>query len=686
MSIKANTGMGLRKMLPNRGPAVAGVVIVAIVAFSLGLLLSGGGSAPNGTAGHDHAEGVPAEATIWTCSMHPQIRLPKPGKCPICFMDLIPLTTGGGDELDPRQIRISETAKELARIEVTPVRRAFGEAEIRMVGKITSDESKVAYITAWVSGRLDKLYADYTGVMVSKGDRLVSIYSPELLSTQEELLQARSAVAALTNTSSRILKSTADATVEAAREKLRLVGLKEEQIKEIESTGKTSDHLTIYAPIGGVVVHKNALEGMYVSTGTQIYTISDLSKLWAVFEAYESDLPWLRYGQRVSFTSPSFPGETFKAIVSFIDPVVDPQTRTVKIRAVIDNQDHRLKPDMFVRAVVKSRIDNKGQTIDENLAGKWISPMHPEIVKDHPGTCDICGMPLVKAESLGYAGHGSSDKNAPLVIPITAPLITGKRAVVYVEIPNDEGPLFEGREIELGPRAGDFYIVKSGLKEGELVVTNGTFKIDSELQIQAKPSMMSPEGGANMVGHQHGQAGPTASAATTTPAVYKAGTAEHMAVSKEALVALTPVYDAYFEIQMALAGDDLKKTISASEKLVKNLDKVDMSLFTGKAHGQWMTVSRELTAQASKGKLAKDLATARDVFFHLSNAIIELHDTYGHAVDQNYFLTFCPMAQESKGAFWLQTVDTVYNSFYGASMLRCGEIKKALASGNKGTE
>ncbi len=678
--------MVLKKMLPDRGPAVVGVVIVAIVAFSLGLLLSGGGSSPSGTASHEHAEKGQAAPTTWTCSMHPQIKLPKAGKCPLCFMDLIPLESGGGDELDPNQIRMSETAKQLASIQVTPVRRAFGEAEIRMVGRIAYDETKMAYITAWVPGRLDRLYADFTGIRVSKGDHLVSIYSPELLAAQEELLQARSAVAALLNASSRVLKTTANATLEASREKLRLYGLKVEQIDEIESTRQTTDHLTIYSPIGGVVIHKNALEGMYVSTGTQIYTISDLSKLWAVFEAYESDLPWLRYGQQVSFTSLSFPGETFEAIISFIDPVVDPKTRTIQVRAIVDNPDHRLKPDMFVRAIIESRIDDKGKVIDENLAGKWISPMHPEIVKDHPGSCDVCGMPLVKAESLGYASRRGSDENAPLVIPITAPMITGKRAVVYVEIPNDEGPLFEGREIELGPRAGDFYIVKSGLEEGELVVTNGTFKIDSELQIQAKPSMMSPEGGASMAGHQHGQPGSTEGASSTASSAYKAGTTERMAVSDDALAALSPVYDAYFETQMALADDNLETTTAAYDMLTNRLDKVDMSRFTGKAHDRWMIASKKLRTQASKGKSAKDIAAARDVFFHLSNAIIELHDTFGHAMDHDYFLTFCPMARNNKGAFWLQTVDTVYNSFYGASMLRCGAIKKTLTSGNTGTE
>ena len=502
---------GIRKVfagfVPRGSRGLIGLALVAVVAFVLGGLLFGGGdeSAVIEHASHERAASTSSEPTKWTCSMHPQIKLPKPGKCPLCFMDLIPLETGGGEDLGPRQLRLSETAKQLARIQTTPAVRALAESEVRMVGNITYDETKVAYITAWVPGRLDRLYADYTGIPVNKGDHLVYIYSPELLAAQAELIQAHEAVSSLERTSSAVLLSTAQATIEATRDKLRLFGLTVKQIEQIENSKEASDHLTIYAPLGGVVVHKNALEGMYVKTGTRIYTIADLSKLWVIFEAYESDLPWVRFGQRVEFASPSFPGERFEATISFIDPLVDPKTRTVRVRAVVDNSGGRLKPNMFVRGVVKSRINGEGKIVDERLSGKWISPMHPEIVKDGPGKCDVCGMDLVPVSSLGYAADTAGGGDTPLLIPASAPLITGKRAVAYVEIPSDEGPLFEGREVVLGPRAGDYYVVKSGIEEGELVVTNGAFKIDSELQIQAKPSMMSPAGGGPGPGHQHDQ-------------------------------------------------------------------------------------------------------------------------------------------------------------------------------------
>ncbi|MHC4656875.1 MAG: heavy metal-binding domain-containing protein, partial [Planctomycetota bacterium] len=166
-----------------------------------------------------------------------------------------------------------------------------------------------------------------------------------------------------------------------------------------------------------------------------------------------------------------------------------------------DNTEGKLKPEMFVRAVVRSRVAGGGKVMAPEMAGKWICPMHPAVVKTEAGNCNICGMDLVTTESLGYVVD--TPKQAPMVIPASAPLITGVRAVVYVQVPGAEKPTYEGREIVLGSRAGDYYIVKSGLAEGEIVVTNGNFKIDSALQIQAKPSMMNPEGTA-VPGHHQG--------------------------------------------------------------------------------------------------------------------------------------------------------------------------------------
>jgi Cu(I)/Ag(I) efflux system membrane fusion protein len=459
------------------------VVIAVVVVFILGILIGGGTGGDIDHTGHDHTAESQAAAKkekIWTCSMHPQIRQPKAGKCPICFMDLVPVESSAEEEAGPRQLKLTPTAMKLASIKTAPVERRFVAAKIRMVGKVVYDESRLGHITARVPGRIDRMYVDYTGIPVRKGDHLVSLYSPELISAQQELLQALRA--------SRKFGS-GKVTVNAVRERLNLWGVTSEQIKGIEKRGKPTDHLTIYSPMGGIVIEKNAVEGMYVKTGTPLYSIADLSRVWVKLDAYESDLSWIRFGQTAAFTTEAYPGETFEGRIAFIDPVLNEKTRTVKVRVNVLNPGQKLKPEMFVRAVVHSKLSVSGKVMDPDLAGKWISPMHPEIIKDKPGTCDVCGMPLVKAEDLGYTAASPEDKEAPLVIPASAPLITGTRAVVYTAVPGKEGT-FEGKEINLGPRAGDYYIVKTGLQEGENVVVNGAFKIDSDMQIQAKPSMM----------------------------------------------------------------------------------------------------------------------------------------------------------------------------------------------------
>jgi Cu(I)/Ag(I) efflux system membrane fusion protein len=413
---------------------------------------------------------VAAGTTEWTCSMHPQIRQRKPGLCPLCGMDLIPVEDGSDGDLDPGQLKMSPRAMKLAAIQTAPVERRYVAKELRLVGKVVPDEKRVGVISSWVSGRIDRMFVDYTGVAVEKGDHLVEIYSPELFAAQEELAQAARAV----RSGSAGLRASSQRRLDAAREKLRLYGLKAWQTKEIERKGKPSDRLTIYSPMRGIVIRKQSVEGMYVKTGTPLYTIADLSQVWVMLDSYESDLSWLRYGQEVQFETESYPGEVFNGRIVFIDPVLDPATRTVKLRVNVPNDDLKLKPEMFVRAVVSSTVSKFGRVIDPKLAGKWISPMHPEIVRDGPGKCSICGMPLVRAEDLGYVSADAGDAEPPIVIPATAALVTGKRAVVYVADPAREG-VFQHRQVVLGPRAGDHYVVLKGLKEGEQVVVNGNF-------------------------------------------------------------------------------------------------------------------------------------------------------------------------------------------------------------------
>ena len=649
---------GLKK-LPRRPKLVLAVIIGILVGYILHWGLS-----PVQTVHPEHAVTVTQEqmaepATVWTCSMHPQIRMPKPGLCPICNMKLIPLREQTGGELSSmREFTTSEYAKALMDIETAMVERKFVTAQIRMVGKVEYDETRVEYITAWVPGRLDRLYFDYTGVPVKKGDHMVYLYSPELLSAQEELIQALKAVQNIKDSGSDIIREVTAGTLEAAREKLRLWGLATEQISKIERRGTASDHITIFAPTSGIVVHKNAQEGMYVNTGTRIYTVADLSHVWVKLDAYESDLMWLRYGQEVEFTTVSYPGEVFKGTISFIDPVLNPDTRTIKIRVDVPNQDGKLKPEMFVKAVVKAEVATGGKVMDPKLTGKWICPMHPSVIKDEPDKCDICEMPLVQTESLGYVSADPDISEKPLVIPVSAVLVTGTRAIVYVELPERDKPTYEGREIVLGPRAGNYYIVRSGLKQGQRVVTKGNFKIDSALQIQAKPSMMTPEGGGS------------------------SGQTDLSAISHKQLNAVVTASEA---VANAFKASDLDEVHLAFAELEKSIKAVDIKLLQGYSHMLWMEVSMLLTNDAVEGKEAKTLREAERIVDSLKTNLASLRTKFGLSY------TASPKVIKAVNPEFRKQLERIFKGYFAMQKALAGdkfdggvagasEIKEALAS------
>ncbi|MBS1257120.1 MAG: hypothetical protein MAG551_00155 [Candidatus Scalindua arabica] len=588
----------------------------------IGLLLKSGGRPGETTL----SIGTPDSKTLfWTCSMHPQIQKQQPGKCPICGMDLIPVTSTGKDKKTEgmRQIVISDAARELMNIQTTPVERRYVTAEVRMVGKVDYDETRVGYITAWISGRLDRLYVDYMGIEVKKGDHMVYIYSPELYSTQDELIQVLKRSREQAGVTS-VFPDVSD-LVEPVRERLRLWGMTKEQIQEIEKSEKPSDHLTIYAPMSGVVIKKNRQEGDYVNVGDRIYTVADLSRVWVMLDAYESDLVWLRYGQEITFTTEAYPGEKFVGRIAFIEPILNEKTRTVKVRVNVPNLSGKLKPEMFVHGIVHTQISTGGKVIDPHLVGKWISPMHPEIVKDNPGECDVCGMSLVRAESLGYVTADSKKDPKPLVIPVTAALVTGTRAIVYVELPGTDEPTFEGREIVLGPRAGNYYLVRSGLKEGEIVVTNGNFKIDSAIQIQAKPSMMTPEGGGGG-GHQHG-GGEKPSKSGQEKTMVPGG------VQAEFQSRLQRLESAYEAIAKAVELKDITLFRNEFQVFGEALGKVDGKLLAGHLRMLWDELSMLLNNDVVEGRNIKKLAEMERLFNVLTNNMNRVREQFGTSHD-----------------------------------------------------
>jgi len=374
-------------------------------------------------------EEVVQEDTIWTCSMHPQIRMPEPGKCPICGMDLIPLTHAEetGMDMDNDAVHMTPEAAQLANVEINVVTVHTPEKEVRLYGKVEPDERMLQSQVAHIAGRIENLYMNFTGETVTSGQVLGQIYSPELVTAQQELLEAVR------------VKDDQPALYEAAKEKLLQWKLTEKQVSEIELTGKTMNTVDIVSNTSGVIIARKVNKGDYVTQGSILYEIADLSKVWIVFDAYESDLPFLHSGENVSFELQAMPGEKHAGKIIFIDPVIDPLTRIAGVRVEAGNRDGTLKPGMFATGVVKTVLK-------------------------------------------GYDGLP--------VIPRSSVLWTGRRSVVYVRQQDSEDPVFKMREVELGPELGDGYVVISGLGEGEEIVTNGTFSIDAAAQLAGKPSMM----------------------------------------------------------------------------------------------------------------------------------------------------------------------------------------------------
>ncbi len=402
----------------------------AIVGLFFGWLFFHSSSKPE--AVHNHADD--AKSQIWTCSMHPQIRKEEPGKCPICGMNLIPLGQSGGANIDPDAIHFTPEAAQLANVLTTVVTRDKPVKEVRLYGKVQADERLLQNQVAYFPGRVEKLMVNFTGEMVRKGQVLASIYSPELITAQQELLEATKS------------KQSQPEIYEAAKEKLRQWKLTEQQILAIENSGKVQSNLEVVSTVNGIIVARKINNGDYVSQGMVLYEVADLSKVWVLFDAYESDLQFIDKGNQLEFTIPALPGISFTGTIVFIDPVIDPVNRVAKVRVEVNNTGGKLKPEMFANGIVKANLD------------AW------------------------------------RDK---LVIPRSAVLWTGKRSVVYVK-QSDKEAIFKIREIGLGPVLGNSYVVTDGLKDGEEIVTQGTFSVDAAAQLEGKPSMMNRESMGNM--------------------------------------------------------------------------------------------------------------------------------------------------------------------------------------------
>ncbi|MGA9239554.1 efflux RND transporter periplasmic adaptor subunit [Robiginitalea sp.] len=374
----------------------------------------------------------------WTCSMHPQVIQAEPGDCPICGMDLI-ASESGDDGLAPGQFRMTKNALALADVRTTIVGTVTtGGNTLKLSGTIQENEKAVATQSAYFGGRIEELFVNFEGEEVRSGQKLASLYAPELVSAQQELITASG------------LKASQPELYKAVRNKLKLWKLTEKQIAEIEASGRVQEYFPIYATVAGTVSEIRVQVGDYVDQGSPLFKIANLGSVWAVFDAYENQVSLLREGQPLRITAKSYPNTPFEAEISFINPVLNASTRTVEVQAVLQNPEGKLKPGMFVTGDLA--IIAKGQ-------------------------------------------------NEALVIPESAVLWTGERSVVYVKT-DPNSPVFEMREIRVGDAVNEAYTVVSGLDNGEEIVTRGTFTLDAAAQLKGKKSMMHDGPGSVPTGHE----------------------------------------------------------------------------------------------------------------------------------------------------------------------------------------
>lgn len=593
-------------------------IIIAAATLFVGLLagwLLFGGNKSNS---HDDHEDVKTEIngeSDWTCSMHPQIRQNEPGDCPICGMDLIPLEDDQNADIDPNAISMSPTAMQLANVSTAFVGKMNPVKQVRLNGKVQADERLVYSQSSHIPGRIEKLLVNFTGEFVNIGQIVAYIYSPELVTAQEELLEAQKIAEAQPQ------------LFTAAKEKLKNWKLSDKQIEEVLNSGKTRDEFPVAADVSGYAISKKINLGDYVRKGETIYEIADLSKVWVLFDVYESDISWIKNGNKVEFTIASLPGESFMSSITFLDPVIDPKTRVAKARVEYNNSNGKLKPEMFASGLVQAKLANKSNSI---------------------------------------------------VIPKTAVMWTGKRSVVYVKTNSEQGVNFIMREITLGSALGDSYVVEAGLMEGEEIAVNGTFSIDAAAQLAGKPSMMNPEGGQVMTGHNHGGMSIESSESKEeqtvkpTPSVSKS-----LLINKQAKEALQPLYDTYLNWKEALANDDFEEAQKNATNFKSAFEKVDMGFFKDEAHMVWMDLEGRLAKSLEHIQHFSDIEQLRKAFQSASATMIELTSTFT-PLGKTIYVQHCPMADNNKGADWLSADKKIRNPYFGSSMLTCGEVTKEI--------
>jgi len=572
-----------------------------------------------------------ADADVYyTCPMHPEIRLPQPGECPICGMTLVEKKRGTEEQAE--FVNVTPQQVQLTGVTVAPVERRDLAHTIDAYGSIDYDETRLGVVSAWVGGRIDKLFVDFTGTTVQKGHALASIYSPQLISSQNEYLVAIDNQRKARQSGMAQAINSADALVESSKQRLQRWGLSEQQLDHVLQTGQVEDHITIYAPQGGTVTEKKAYEGMYVKEGDVLFRIADLSTVWLYADVYEDDIPLLYQNRpgdywtcpmhpdvhedapgscpkcgmelvranddiQAVITARALPGETYTGSIAFTDPFLDPSTRTVRVRMNIRNEGQRLKPNMYARARIRLPIGDV-LAIPEN--GVLLS-----------GTRQIA---LVEEAAGRFRPQ---------------PIRLGR---MWLEDPEQADT--ERKQLVFERGSTRYHEVLAGLEPGERVVTSGNFLIGSESQLQGALAKMLAASDAD-------------SAQTDT------GGQTYDFVDEPDIQG---ILDAYYVIQRRLTQDSVDSVGTMAERIVKD--------------------ARSAAIRAAAGPLVhaqheNDIAATREEFHALSDVLIAYVAAHRSQLGKMPLKAYCPMAD----AFWMQKGGDLINPYMGSKMPYCGSFK-----------
>ena len=368
---------------------------------------------------------------FWFDPMHPAYKADKPGIAPDCGMQLVPKYAedeASMARMPAGTVMIALDKQQLIGVRTGKVTRQVLERTIRTTAQFTVDETKIAHVHVKVSGWIDKIYVDYVGQLVKKGQPLFTLYSPDLVATQEEYLIAKRGQTTLGSSPFQEVADGSNSLLRASRDRLKLWDITDEQIKKLDETGEVVKNLTFYSPISGFVTDRKVFPQTSVTPDTELYTVSDLSTIWANVDIYEYEVPFVRVGQPIALELSYYAGRKWRGQISYIYPTVDPQSRTVKVRIEIPNPEFELKPQMFANAELKVNYGSK------------------------------------------------------IAVPSQAILDSGMEQTVFVA--HKDG-MFEPRRIVAGPQIGDQTVVLSGLRVGEEIVVSGNFLIDSESRLKS---------------------------------------------------------------------------------------------------------------------------------------------------------------------------------------------------------